>query len=180
MTGPCNKNRLPAMSRALLFLVVLLAPVYAMAAGYDRQQPVHLSADRIDVDQKTGVSLYRGHVLFTQGTLKLTAARAQAVNRGNVLQTITAEGTPVTFRHRPVGLEEFIEGEAGRAVYHAPTQRVDLYKKVSVQRGRDTFRGAVLHYDLENRSLIAESDAEQRVYVALAPRVKPALPGATP
>ena len=180
MTGPCNKNRLPAMSRALLFLVVLLAPVYAMAAGYDRQQPVHLRADRIDIDQKTGVSLYRGHVLFTQGTLKLTAARAQALNRGNVLQTITAEGAPVTFRHRPEGMEEFIEGEAGRAIYHAPTRRLDLYKNVSVQRGRDTFRGAVLHYDLENRSLIAESDAGQRVYAALAPRVKLALPGATP
>ena len=180
MTGPCNKNRLPAMSRTLFFLVVLLAPAYAMAAGYDRQQPVHLRADRIDIDQKTGVSLYRGHVLFTQGTLKLTAARAQAVNRGNVLQTITAEGAPVTFRHRPEGMEEFIEGEAGRAIYHAPTRRLDLYKNVSVQRGRDTFRGAVLHYGLENRSLIAESDAGQRVYAVLAPRVKPALPGATP
>ena len=165
------------MSRVALLLAALMTPLCVLAAGYDRQQPVHLRADRIDIDQKTGVSLYRGHVLFTQGTLKLTAARAQVVNRGNVLQTITAEGAPVTFRHRPVGLEEFIEGEASRAVYHAPTQRVDLFKNVSVQRGRDTFRGAVLHYDIENRSLIAESDAEQRVYAALAPRVKAALPG---
>ena len=168
------------MSRVALLLAALMTPLCALAAGYDRQQPIHLRADRIDIDQKTGVSLYRGHVLFTQGTLKLTAARAQVVNRGNVLQTITAEGAPVTFRHRPEGMEEFIEGEAGRAIYHAPTRRLDLYKNVSVQRGRDTFRGAVLHYGLENRSLIAESDTGQRVYAVLAPRVKPALPGATP
>lgn len=168
------------MSRVALLLAALMTPLCALAAGHDRQQPVHLRADRIDIDQKTGVSLYRGHVRFTQGTLKLTAARAQAVNRGNALETLTAEGAPVAFRHRPVGLEDFIEGEASRAVYHAPTQRVDLYKNVSVQRGRDTFRGAVLHYDIEGRSLIAESDARQRVYVALAPRVKTALPGAAP
>ena len=67
---------------------------------------------------------------------------------------------------------------AGRAVYHAPTQRVDLYKNVTVQRGRDTFRGAVLHYDIKNRSLIAESDAEQRVYAAFVPGTNTsALPG---
>jgi lipopolysaccharide export system protein LptA len=168
------------MPRAAIFLAVLLAPLCTMATDDDRQQPVNLRADRIDVDQKTGVSLYRGHVLFTQGTLKLTAARAQAVNRGSVVETITAEGAPVTFRHRPEGQQEFIEGEAGRAVYHAPTRRVDLYQNVNLRRDRDNFRGAVLHYDMENRSLTAAGDTEGRVYVALAPRIKPAPPGDRP
>jgi lipopolysaccharide export system protein LptA len=168
--------------RATLLLPVLLAPLCVLAAGPDRQQPVHLRADRIDIDQKTGVSLYRGHVIFTQGTLKLTAARATARSRGNELETVTAEGTPVTFRHRPEGSEEFIEGDASRAVYHAPTRRVDLYQNVNVHRGRDLFRAAVLHYDIENRSLIAESDAERRVYVALVPNAnrQPVPAGSSP
>ena len=166
------------MPRAALFLAALLVAPCALAAGYDRQQPVHLRADRIDFDQKTGVSLYRGRVFFTQGELKLTAARARAVNRGNTLETLTAEGAPVTFRHRPEGQEEFIEGEARRAVYHAPTQRVDLYQNVSVQRGRDNFRGAALHYDIENRSLTAEGDAGRRAYAAFAPGANSSvLPG---
>ncbi len=192
-----KNNHLITMPRAVLFLAVLLAPLYTMAAGNDRRppgmaevpsakpsprgqtqersfglQPVHLRADRIDIDQKTGVGLYRGHVLFTQGTLKLTAARATVRSRGSELETVTAEGTPVTFRHRPEGLEEFIEGDAGRAVYHAPTRRVELYKNVNVRRGRDTFRSAVLHYSIENRSITAESTTEQRVYVALVPRAR--------
>ncbi len=166
--------------RILPFLAVLLAPLYVLAAGSDRQQPVHLRADRIDIDKKTGVSLYRGHVLFTQGTLRLTAARATARHRGNELETVTAEGAPVTFRHRPEGSEEFIEGDAERAVYTAPTRRVDLYKTVTVRRGRDIFRAAVLHYDIESESLIAESDAERRVYVALVPRAGKPLPGDKP
>lgn len=170
----------PSLHRALLWLAVLPAPLCALAAGTDRQQPVHLRADRIDIDQKTGVSLYRGHVIFTQGTLRLTAARATARHRGNELETVTAEGAPVTFRHRPEGSEAFIEGDAERAVYHAPTRRVDLYKNVNVRRDRDSFRGAVLHYDIENESLIAESDAERRVYVALVPRAGRVLPGDKP
>jgi lipopolysaccharide export system protein LptA len=164
-----------------LLSVLLAAPLCALAADDDRQQPVHLRADRIDVDQKRGLSLYRGHVVFNQGSLHLTAARAEVQNRGNAVETVTAEGRPVTFRHRPEGMEELIEGEASRAVYHAPTRRVDLYGDVQVRRGRDLFRGAVLHYDIENRGMVAESANGQQVYVALLPRSgKPLLPGISP
>lgn len=154
----------------LLLPVLLAMPPGALAAGYDRQQPVHLSADRIDVDQKKGLSLYRGHVIFSQGTLRLTAARANVQNRANEIETVTAEGKPVTFRHRPVGLAEFINGEASRAVYHAPARRVDLYGNVLVKRGHDVIRSGVLHYDIGNRSVIAESAGGRRVYVAMMPR----------
>jgi lipopolysaccharide export system protein LptA len=170
------------LPRALLFLPALLGmPLCVLGAGNERQLPVQLRADRIDVDQKKGLSLYRGHVVFSQGTLRLTAARAEVQSRASVLETVTAEGKPVTFRHRPEGLEEFVEGEASRAVYHATTRRVDLYGDVQVQRGRDLFRSAVLRYDIENQSLIAESAAGRRVYVALVPHAgKPPLPGDQP
>jgi len=163
-----------AMPRcAALLLPVLLAwPLNAPAVDNERQLPVNVRADRIDVNQKKGISLYRGHVVFSQGTLRLKAARAEVQSRANVIETVTAEGKPVTFRHRPEGLVEFIEGEANRAVYHAPTRRVDLYGEVEVQRGRDLFRSAVLHYDIENQSMIAEGANGRPVYAALVPRAE--------
>jgi lipopolysaccharide export system protein LptA len=162
-----------------LFPLLLAMPLCILAADNERQQPVQLRADRIDVDQKKGVSLYRGHVVFSQGGLRLSAARAEVQSRANALETVTAEGQPVTFRHRPEGLAEFIDGIARRAVYHAPTRRVDLYGEVQIQRGRDLLRSAVLHYDIENQSLIAEGTAGQRVYAALMPQTgTPTLPGA--
>jgi lipopolysaccharide export system protein LptA len=164
-----------------LLSALLAVPLCVLGADSERQQPVHLRADRIDIDQKKGLSLYRGNVVFNQGTLRLTAARAEVQNRANVLETVTAEGKPVTFRHRPEGLAEFIEGEASRAVYHAPTRRVDLYGNVRVQRGRDLFRSAVLHYDIENQSMIGESANGRRVYAALESRArKPVFPGERP
>jgi lipopolysaccharide transport protein LptA len=193
---------------ASLFLSALLVvPLCALAADNERQQPVNLRADRIDIDQKKELSLYHGHVVFSQGTLRLTAALAEVQNRANALETVTAKGKPVTFRHRPEGQKEYVEGTAGRAVYqalaqrldlygegalvtfrhrpegsvdfiegeahraeyHALTKRVDLYGMVQVQRGRDVFRSAVLHYDIENNSMIAERSATRRVYAALVP-----------
>lgn len=153
----------------LLLVILLSAPLGALAADGERQLPVHLRADRIDIDQKKGLSLYRGHVVFSQGTLRLTAARADVQNRANVIETVAAEGKPVTFRHRPEGRSEFIEGEANRVVYHALAQRADLFGDVQINRGRDLFRSAVLHYDITNQSMIGESSNGQRVYVALEP-----------
>jgi lipopolysaccharide export system protein LptA len=51
-----------------------------------------------------------------------------------------------------------------------------------VQRGRDLFRSAVLHYDIENESLIAESSANRRVYAALVPNAdrQPVPAGSNP
>ena len=161
------------LPRALLLFPLLLVAPCALAVENERQLPVNLRADRIDVDQKKGLSLYRGHVLFSQGTLRLTAARAEVQNRASVIETVTAEGQPVSFRHRPEGQTEFIEGEASRVVYHALTRQVDLYGMVQIQRGRDLFRSAVLHYDIEKQSMIGESANGRRVYAALVPRGKP-------
>jgi len=171
--------RLHCLSRFLLAL--LAAPLCALAVDSERQQPVQLRADRIDIDQKRGLSLYHGHVVFTQGTLRLTAARAAVQNRGNAVEVVTAEGKPVTFRHRPEGQTEFIDGIAGRGVYHALTQQVDLFGDVQVRRGRDEIRGAVLHYDIENQGMNAEGSEGRRVYVALTPRAGTSpLPGDRP
>ena len=162
---------------ALLIVPVLLAaPLSVLAAEGERQLPVFLRADRIDINQKTELSLYRGHVVFSQGTFRLTAARAEVQNRANQLETVTAEGKPATFRYRPEGTVVFIEGEASRAVYHAVARQVDLYDNVQLQRGRDLFRSAVLHYDIENQSLIGEGASGRRVYAALMPQTSNKTP----
>lgn len=162
-------------TRTLLFVTVLLAPLCALAAAGDRQKPVNLRADRIDIDQKKGTSLYRGQVVLTQGTLRMTAARAEARNRGNKVETVTAAGKPVTFRHRPEGGTEYIHGQAGRVHYRVPEQLVDFGGNVNLQRGRDSFRAAQAHYDIAARKVIAEGGTEQRAYVALVPRARLAV-----
>lgn len=164
-----------AVARLLILSSLLGLPIgVAVAAGNDeRQQPVHLRADRIEINQKTGISRYRGHVVLTQGTLRLTADHAEARQRGDVLEKVIAEGKPVTFRDRPEGQQEVIEGQAARAEYDAVAQQVHLYGNVDIQRGRDRFRAGVAHYDMRNETLRGESDASQRVYAALTPPMKP-------
>jgi len=170
-----------AANRWLLVCVVLGLPAATAAGADERQLPVHLRADRIDISQKTGISHYRGHVVLTQGTLRLTADQAEALQRGDVLEKVTAQGKPVTFRDRPEGQTEYIEGQATRAEYDAVAQQVHLYGNVDIQHGPDRFRAGVAHYDMQAETLQSEGDASQRVYATLTPPVKPTTaPGDTP
>ena len=65
---------MPHRAKVLPLLVGLLAThaTAGWALGSDRQQPIHIKADHITVNEKKGFSIYRGNVLMTQGTLRVT------------------------------------------------------------------------------------------------------------
>lgn len=159
------------MIRTVLALGLIAVSLPSPAAdGTRRAQPVHLRADRIEFDQKTGTSLYRGNVVFTQADFRLTAAQAATANRAGQLETVTARGKPLTFRDRLEGEQQFIEGSAERAEYEAPAKRLHLFGNVDIRHGDDRFRAAVAHYDQAAASLVAEGDGNQRVRATLKPQ----------
>lgn len=157
------------MNRPLL-IALLVAAGAAGAAEPLRQQPVNLRADRIEVDQRAGISRYLGKVVLTQGTLRLSADRAEARALNQGLERVTASGRPVTFRDRLEDGSGFIEGEARNAEYQALARQLLLNDRVLVRRERDELRAGRMRYDIELKTVHAERDGDQRVTAALVPR----------
>lgn len=153
----------------LIFALLTAVPVPAA----EPVAPVHLRADRIEIDQKRGVSRYQGHVVLTQDTLRVTADRAEARGRQQTVEQVTAEGRPTTFRYRAAGRPELIEGEARRAEYDVATRQLTLTGAVEVRQGQDLLRAGIVHYDMQAETVEAHADADRRIYAALAPRQKP-------
>jgi len=56
----------------LLSLGAALGSVSAWALPNDSQQPIHISADDAQLDDKQGVATYTGGVIITQGSMKIT------------------------------------------------------------------------------------------------------------
>ena len=156
-----------------LLIFAMLTAVPALAAEPAASAPVHLRADRIEIDQKRGVSRYQGRVVLTQGTLRVTADRAEARGRQQTVEQVTAEGRPTTFRYRADGRPELIEGEARRAEYDVLTRQLTLTGAVEVRQGQDLLRAGIVHYDMQAETVEAHADADRRIYAALAPRQKP-------
>ena len=156
-------------------LVLALTALHAGTVQADevsRQLPASLRADRIVIDQKTGISRYQGHVVVNQGTLRLTADQATVEQQGQLLRRVTATGHPVTFRDKPEGQIQFIDGESQRAEYEALEQKLHLIDKVVVRQGDDLIRAGEIHYHLNTETIRARSLDGQRVVATLNPARK--------
>ncbi len=137
----------------------------------ERKLPIQISADRIEIDQKTGMAYYRGHVTFVQGGLRITAAKAEANMHNNVIRTVFAQGNPITFLQRVPAPGQDIYGTALRLKYYASEQRLDLYDNVHFRQGSDSLHSARLHYNIATGTMTAVAgSAQEQVHVVIQPQ----------
>lgn len=137
----------------------------------DRDQPLQVSAASVHMDEKTGLTVYRGNVVLVQGGLRIEADRLEARMRGQQLETVTAIGRPVRVRALLDNRKEELKASAERLVYHANARALELSGNVSLNRGGDQFSAQTLRYALDARHVVAHgSDAgDGRVHAVIQP-----------
>lgn len=155
----------------LLCLGCISLPNLAPALSSDRNQPMNIEADRADIDDKSGISVYRGNVNITQGTTRLTADELTVTTKdGDIIKSI-AVGQPATYRHRPDNKPDDVEAEALRIEYYADQQKVILLKNARVQQAGDTFRSDRIHYDIAQDKVNAgDGSPGDRVRITIQPK----------
>ena len=128
-----------------LSLTLVAANVHAEKA--DSGKPIELSADRGSLDQKTGVNIFEGNVVANQGTLSLRADKTTVTRDAQGNQTLLASGSPVTFRQKVEGKNEYVEGQGSRVDYSSTSNLVVLSGKAQIKRGQDLVSGEQIHYN---------------------------------
>jgi lipopolysaccharide export system protein LptA len=167
-----------------LLVLALLGPAVALALPSDREQPIFIEADRVQIDEPRGVSVYEGNVILTQGTMRITADHVTVHNVGNEVQSIVGLGDPATYRQRPEGQAQDIEGEARRVDYTAHDDTVILQERARLWQGPNEFRSERIVYNLAT-SVVNAGDAAspaKRVQITIHPQraeppPEPAQPG---
>jgi len=144
MSGPRNRHPFAHATIAAL-LACLCSPAAAEKA--DRDKPINLEADRVQIDDVKKVSVFEGNVVLTQGTLVMRADRMIVREDGQGFNQGTAFGNPVTFRQKRDGVDEYIEGEALRVEYDGKAERLQLFNRAQMKRGTDEVRGSYISYD---------------------------------
>jgi lipopolysaccharide export system protein LptA len=143
----------------------------AFALSGDRAQPININADRISLNQRTGIATYYGHVTLTQGSLHIEADKVVASVHGNVIQQIDAYGKPVRFRERPHRQVPEITGSALHLMYAAPRHLLVLQKQVVVRQGHNSFTGAAMRYNILSQQLdVTGNTATGRVHAVIVPK----------
>lgn len=186
--------------RALLRLVALLLalvgaslPQVGNALTADRDQPIEVEADFAEFDDLAGTAVYKGNVVAVQGSIRVTGdVMTVRFTSEREMKEILVDGAPATFRQRPEGKEEYVEGEGLRVEYFLLENLIYLRRNAKLrEEGKllsgdeiiyDTARSVVTARKAPNDRVEGKADAaakpRQRVRVVLPPRREPGAAGA--
>ncbi|TCJ15415.1 lipopolysaccharide transport periplasmic protein LptA [Parasulfuritortus cantonensis] len=162
------------ISPLLLLAVAGLAAFGARAEQADRTRPVQIEADSVRLDDLNKTAVYEGNVMFTQGTLTITADRVDVRQDDKGLASGEATGQPVFMRQKMEGRDEYMEAHGKRALYDARTGIVKLIGNAYINQAGDELRGGVIVYDMRTERYQAQGAADDsskgRIRAIIRPR----------
>jgi lipopolysaccharide export system protein LptA len=177
---------IPSWISLLAHTTVLLFALPAHAEQADRDKPVNLESDTVEVNDQTRVSTYQGNVRLTQGTLLITADKLMVVQDEEGFSKSTAYGNPSYFKQKSDGVDVNIEGWAQRIEYDAKRDKLEMFTQARIKRGQDEVHGNYITYDGHTESYrviggkdgASENNPKGRVRVVIQPKRKgaPAAP----
>ncbi len=138
----------------------------------DEEQPIHITADRLEVQEQTGISTYTGNVNIQQGSLELTGDTITIIHPNGQLQTLKAYGAPATFKRFSQVEQSWINGQANLIQYNTEHKTILLSGNAKVmQPGKHTITGSNIFYDVSKQTLMAKGskDGQNRVSVTFEP-----------
>ena len=147
--------------RVGLCFVYLLASVAASALSTDKEQPIEIEADFAEIDDRAGVAIYKGDVVATQGSIRLTGDTLTIrFTDDDELNEVLLEGEPARFRQRPDDRDVDTIGEARRIEYHSLDESLLLIENAKVTQGGKLFLGHRIDYDTK-RNVLRARKADQ-------------------
>ena len=117
---------------SILFLILLLPILSSKAEPTDPM--VDIQAEEIEMDQKTGVVLFRGNVRVTRGKIRLFCDRLEAKYQKGKLISLNASGQV------RAESETFVI-TARDAQFNAKDQRIDLTGHPTIKQGNNRLSG---------------------------------------
>ncbi|WP_028240282.1 lipopolysaccharide transport periplasmic protein LptA [Stutzerimonas azotifigens] len=155
----------------LLGIGALLASAASWALPEDRNQPIRVQADTAELDDRQGVAVYRGDVVITQGTLKITGNQVTITQDANGdVEVFTAVGKPAYYEQKPAVDKPIVKAYGLTIQYFAENERIVLIDQARVVQEGNTFEGEKIVYDTQ-RQIVNAGRATDTQVTTPRPRV---------
>jgi lipopolysaccharide export system protein LptA len=160
----------------LLFMLLLGIPWQTgIALTSDEKQPIEIEADSAELDDLNNVSVYRGDVIATQGSIRMTGdIMTVHFTDDNDMEILVMEGTPAHYRQLPDSSDVYDEAEALTMEYYELKNMVVLIEEAVVTQERAGFSGNRIEYDtiLNKVNAWSDPDTEDSTNTAIEPKKK--------
>ncbi|VXD03036.1 Lipopolysaccharide export system protein LptA [Pseudomonas sp. 8Z] len=159
-----------------------LGSAAAWALPSDRDQPIRIQADTAELDDKQGVAVYRGDVVITQGTLKITGDTVTITQTASGdVDVFTSVGNLAYYEQKPAVDKEIVKAYGKTIQYFASNERIVLIDQAKVIQEGNTFEGEKIVYDTRRQIVNAGratgnnvSMPRPRIDMVIQPKNKPA------
>lgn len=169
-----NSSHHTALAIVVVLLTCLLVAAPALAKETDRDQQVDIHSQSFTGSQDEGKMTLLRDVVITQGTLKVSGAKAVAYfDKDNQVDRVVVDGSPAK-------MQQQLDGDAGMMYAHAKNIDYQVGKDTAIltgnayvkQSGRGQFQGDRLIYNTKTGKITGQSNGDNRVHLILQPRKK--------
>ena len=166
----------------LLSLGAALGSASAWALPNDRDQPIRIQADDAQLDDKNGVATYKGDVIITQGSMKVTGNTVTITRtQSGDIDVVTSVGNLAYFEQlQTAGDTKPVQGYGVTIQYHAAQDRVVLIVRAKVvDKDNNVTQGEKIVYDTVKKLASAGratgskvTEARPRIDMVIQPKKK--------
>ena len=163
---------MPPVNRfTITCLLLSLLPASASALPDDHQQPIHVEADRLEIDESRHISVYSGQVHLRQGSLNIRADEiVMQFDPDNNLQFMDASGDPARFDQLDSDGKP-VSGSALAIHYRETDGTMELRRQASMTSDRDLIESEFIRTNTRTNALLAgQQDGKGRVRMLIQPR----------
>jgi lipopolysaccharide export system protein LptA len=164
-------GRLARSMAGIVLALALAVPAAVDARRDDRNQPMDIDAQRTESSTRgDAVTVLSGDVRITQGSMKVSADRAEVhQDRGQIVKVIL-EGRPVTFEQEMDDDEGMLYAEALRVDYDTAINSLLLSGQVHIRQPRGEMTSERVEYNLETgRVTSGGEEGDGRVRLRIEP-----------
>ena len=157
------------MHLKLLILSLLLVNTSLIAQTSDKDAPVHIEADRVEMHERENLSIYKGNVRITKGSIQITGDEIFIQNKNGKLQHIKISGKPATF-YQLNDLNEEVSAQSYQMKYLAKNSMLELKQQALLVKNQNRFSSEHIIYDAHND--IVKAGHNDKTATEEKPRVK--------
>jgi len=172
---------------SIILATILFAP-HVLGLSTDREQPINIEADQAEADDSLGVTIYRGDVIITQGSMRILGDTVTIhFDNNQDITKVVATGRPAKFRQKPDGEVDFQNAEAHTLEFYTAKDTIVMLGEAHSWQGDNRIKAEKIVYDTKAGKVKAESltaldgetssedgESSTRVSITIAPKKKAA------
>lgn len=134
----------------------------------DSEKPIHITADTAELNDKTGVSIYRGDVEMIQGTTILTGDVITVYTKNNDVTKMISVGNLATYQETTDD-GDIVYAESEEMIHNGPEKKIELFRRGKITQVGNVIKSDYILY-LTEEGLIDTGTKKDRIKITIQPK----------